>query len=96
MSPKKRPVLTGEAMDDLFAPTGSARSPSPYDQKFARHTYRISDDLHLKLTQIAQEKGVGLNDLVRYIFQTFVRQYEADQVDLPVREYVVTRSRLSD
>jgi predicted HicB family RNase H-like nuclease len=96
MSPKKRPRLTGEALDDFFAPTERKSTPPPYDRKYARHTYRITDDVHQELKGIAQEEGVGLNDLVRYIFQTFVRQYKAGEVDLPVEEYVVTRSRLSD
>jgi hypothetical protein len=39
---------------------------------------------------------VGLNDLVRYIFQTFIQQYRDGKIDLPVEEYVVTRSRLTD
>jgi len=39
---------------------------------------------------------VGLNDLVRYVFQTFIRQYEAREIELPIEEYVVTRSRLTD
>jgi hypothetical protein len=39
---------------------------------------------------------VGLNDLVRYVFQTFIRQYDAGEIELPVEEYVVTRSRLSE
>jgi predicted HicB family RNase H-like nuclease len=96
MSPKKRPKLTEEALDDFFAPTESVRPIPPYDQKYARHTYRIRTSLHEALKDIAQQEGVGLNDLVRYIFQTFVRQYKAGEIDLPVEEYVVTRSRLTE
>jgi predicted HicB family RNase H-like nuclease len=96
MSPRKRPRLTSEALDDFFAPTESQRAPPPYDRKYARHTYRIPDALHQELKSIAQQEGVGLNDLVRYVMQSFVQQYQAGDVELPVQEYVVTRSRLTD
>jgi len=96
MSPRKRPKITGEALDDFFAPTEQKRTLPPYDQKYARHTYRIRTSLHQELKTIAQQEGVGLNDLVRYIFQSFVRQYQSGEVELPVEEYVVTHSRLTD
>ena len=96
MSPKKRPTLNGETLDDLFAPTERKRTPPPYDQKYTRRTYRITDDLHEKIREIAEREGVGLNDLVRYILQTFVQAYDAGEIELPVEEYVVTKSRLSD
>jgi predicted HicB family RNase H-like nuclease len=96
MSPRKRPQLTGQDLDDFFAPTESERAPPPYDRKYARHTYRIRTALHEELKAIAKQEGVGLNDLVRYIFQTFVQRYRDGEIDLPVEEYVVTRSRLTD
>ena len=96
MSPRKRPQLTGEALDDFFAPTERKGTPPPYDQKYARRTYRVRDWMHAGLRDIAGKEGVGLNDLVRYIFQTFIQQYQAGEIELPVEEYVVTRSRLSD
>jgi predicted HicB family RNase H-like nuclease len=96
MSPKKRPKITSEALDDFFAPTERKKPPPPYDRKYARHTYRITDSLHEDLKRIAQDAGVGLNDLVRYVFHSFIRQYDAGEVELPVEEYVVTRSRLSE
>jgi predicted HicB family RNase H-like nuclease len=96
MSPRKRPQITGEALDDFFAPTERKSSPPPYDRKYARRTYRVKGWMHEKLKAIADQEGVGLNDLVRYIFQIFIQQYEAGEIDLPVEEYVVTRSRLSD
>jgi hypothetical protein len=96
MSPKKRPKLTGDALDDFFAPTEQKPAVPPYDRKYARHTYRIKSALHLELKAIAEEEGVGLNDLVRYIFQTFIQRYRAGEIDLPVEEYVVTQSRLTE
>lgn len=96
MSPKKRPQLTGDALDNFFAPTERTRTPPPYDQKYARHTYRVTDSLHNELAQIAQKEGVGINDLVRYIFQSFVQHYQAGEIKLPVQEYIVTRSRLTE
>jgi predicted HicB family RNase H-like nuclease len=95
MSPK-RPKLPKEALDDFFLPTQRRRTSPPYDQKYARHTYRIPDGLHDKLRAIAEQEGVGLNDLVRYVFQTFARQYDAGEIELPIEEYVVTRSRLTE
>lgn len=96
MSPKKRPKLTSEALDDFFAPTEHKHTPPPYDQKYARHTYRLAESLHASLKQIAEQEGVGLNDLVRYVLQTFIQQYQAGEIELPIEEYVVTRSRLTD
>jgi hypothetical protein len=96
MSPRKRPKLTSEALDDFFAPTEHERTPSPYDLKYARHTYRIRDSTHEELRDIARQDGVGLNDLVRYVFQTFIKRYKDGEIELPVEEYAVTRSRLTD
>jgi len=96
MSPKKRPKLTGEALDDFFAPTEHKPVVPPYDRKYARHTYRITSSLHLELKAIAEKEGVGLNDLVRYVFQTFIQRYRAGEIELPVEEYVVTHSRLTE
>jgi predicted HicB family RNase H-like nuclease len=93
---KKRPRLTGEALDDFFAPTERERSPPPYDRKYTRRTYRITENVHQELKAIAKGEGVGLNDLVRYVLRTFVQQYHAGEIDLPVQEYVVTHSRLTD
>ena len=95
MSPRKRPKISGETLDDFFASTERKKSPPPYDRKYARHTYRVADSLHEDLKRIAKETGVGVNDLVRYVFQSFVQQYDAGEIELPVEEYVVTRSRLS-
>ena len=96
MNPRKRPKLTTEALDEFFTATEREHVPSPYDDKYARRTYRIPEELHERLKAIAEQEGVGLNDLVRYLFQTFLRQYEAGEIHLPVQEYVVTRSRLSE
>ena len=93
---KKRPRLTGEALDDFFAPTERERTPPPYDLKYTRRTYRITEDVHQARKAISEQEGVGLNDLVRYILRSFVRQYRDGEVDLPVEEYAVTRSRLTD
>jgi hypothetical protein len=95
MSPRKRPKISSESLDDFFAATEKKRPPPPYDRKYSRHTYRTTDALHEDLKRIALEAGVGLNDLVRYVFQSFIRQYDAGEIELPVEEYVVTRSRLS-
>ena len=97
MSPKKRPKLTGDTLDDFFQPTTEPKSsPPPYDRKYARHTYRVMERTHAKIKDIAHQEGVGLNDLVRYILQTFVDRYERGEIELPVEEYVVTHSRLTE
>ena len=93
---KKRPRLTGDALDDFFAPTERERAPPPYDLKYTRRTYRVTEAIHQDLKLIAECEGVGLNDLVRYILSTFIQQYRAGEIELPVEEYVVTRSRLAD
>ncbi len=87
MSPK-RPKLPKAALDDFFLPTQRRRAPPPYDQKYARHTYRLPDGLHDKLRAIAEQEGVGLNDMVRYVFQTFTRQYDAGEIGLPNKDVV--------
>jgi predicted HicB family RNase H-like nuclease len=93
---KKRPRLTGEALDDFFTPTERERTPPPYDLKYTRRTYRVTKVIHQELKSIAEQQGVGLNDLVRYILSTFIQQYRAGEIELPVEEYVVTHSRLAD
>jgi len=93
---KKRPRLTGEALDDFFTPTERERPPPPYDRKYTRRTYRVTEAIHQDLKSVAEQEGVGLNDLVRYILSTFIQQYKAGEIELPVEEYVVTHSRLSN
>ena len=72
------------------------RRTSPYDLKYERHTYRIRERMHAQLKDIAIESGIGLNDLVRWIFQQFLDGHMSGDVVLPIEEYVVTKSRLSE
>jgi len=83
-------------VDDFFAPTERSHAPPPYDLKYVRRTYRVREWMHKEIKYIANKEGVGLNDLVRYIFQTFIQQYRDGKIELPVEEYVVTHSRLTD
>ena len=56
---KKRPRLTGEALDDFFTPTERERTPPPYDRKYTRRTYRVTEEIHQDLKSIAEQEGVG-------------------------------------
>lgn len=93
---KRRATLTTSVINDIFAQTDKHRKPSPYDLKYDRHTYSIKEGDHGKLKEIAAKEGVGLNDLVRYLIDKFLRGYHSGEIVLPVEEYVVTKSRLSE
>ena len=85
-----------EDLDNVFAITDRRREPSPYDLKYKRCTYQVEEMAHDKLKAIAEQNHVGLNDLVRWIFDRFIYGYENEEIVLPVEEYVVTYSRLSE
>ena len=53
---KKRPRLTGEALDDFFTPTERARTPPPYDRKYTRRTYRVTEEIHQDLKSVAENQ----------------------------------------
>ena len=74
-----------------YPPKDLLEKPAFIDENLIR-----LEHLAAKIKDIAQQEGVGLNDLVRYILQNFVDQYERGEIELPVEEYVVTRSRLTD
>lgn len=89
----RRATLEVDHVTDLFhAP---ARRQTPYDEKYARHTYRLPEALHQELKAIADDNGVGLNDLVRWVFRDFTARVDAG-FKLPVEEYVVSVRRLSE
>ena len=90
-----RPKIKPDEVADYFSPTGPKRRASPYDTKYARHTYRVREGTHERLKDIAAENGIGLNDLVRWVFDRFLDGHDSGDIKLPIEEYVVTRSRLS-
>lgn len=89
-----RAKLDPKDIPDYF--TETQRRASPYDTKYERHTYRIPEQMHGQLKDVAIESGIGLNDLVRWIFQQFIDGHLSGDIVLPVEEYVVTKSRLSE
>lgn len=91
---RKRPTIDKEDMINWFAPTGG-RKPTPSDYKYPTHSYRVRDVTHDDMKDIAKKEGVGISDLVRYLFEQFIDGYRAGDIELPVEEYVVTKSRLS-
>ena len=92
---KKRPHINGEDVDNYFAQTETKQTIPPYDQKYARHTYRVSDNTHAILKAIAEDNGIPMNDLVRWVLRRFIKSYTAGEVELPIEQYVVTNSRLA-
>ena len=93
--PMARPRIN-DHRDDYFADTGPIRREYDYDRKYARKTYRVPEAMHEQIKEIATDNGLGLNDLVRWIFEGFISGYESGEIILPVEEYVVTHSRLTD
>lgn len=89
-----RAKLAPNDVQDFF--TNPQRRNSPYDVKYERHTYRIPEKMHGQLKDVAVESGIGLNDLVRWIFQQFIDGHLSGDIVLPIEEYVVTKSRLSE
>lgn len=63
--------------------TEKEKSPSPYDVQYGRFTYRVSKKTHTRLKAIALENAVGLNELVRYLFQDFIVHYDSGAAHLP-------------
>lgn len=92
----RRRVLKREDVADLFAETEPRRRNTPYDRKYIRWTVRVPELTRDKIRAIAEQNNVGLNDLVRWIFDQFIYKYENEEIELPVEEYVVTYSRLSE
>ncbi len=88
-----RAKLAPQDIPDFFA--DPKRRASPYDRKYERHTYRVTEKVHARLKEIAKDEGVGLNDLTRWILDQFIKGYESGMIILPVEEYVVTHSRLT-
>ena len=91
-----RAQLKTEHVDDFFAITERKRHKTPYDFKYTKQTYSVGKMTHDKVKAIAEQEGVGLNDLVRWIFRRFIHGYENGEIEIPVEEYVVTHSRLAD
>lgn len=90
--PKNR--LKPEHYDNLFAPTEPKKKVPPYDRKYARHTYRVEDSLHDLMKEIAEREKISLNELVRWWLGELIRRYRANEIEVPVEEYTVTKRRL--
>jgi len=65
------------------------RHVPPYDKAYPRHTYRVSDDTHKRLKDIAAEHSVTLNGVLRYALHLFIQEYDSGKVTLPIREKTV-------
>ena len=92
----RKHTIDPDTVNAIFSEEERRREPSPYDVKYKRHTYRIKPEVHGALKSIAKQHGVGINDLVRWIFQDFIERHEKEEVELPVQKFVVVRLRLSD
>jgi hypothetical protein len=92
---KKRPHIDRDELANYFTATEHKRVPSPYDIKYTRKTYRVTQETHEKLKAIAKDRGIPLNDLVRWVLRQFLKAYASGEVKLPIEEYVVTVSRLA-
>lgn len=92
---RRRRELKREDIPDLFGETEPKRRDTPYDRKYEHHTYRISEMTHDKFKAISTQHDIGLNDLVRWVFDRFIYGYEQGEIVLPIEEYVVTKSRLT-
>ena len=66
----------------------------PYDQKYERRTYRIAAGVHDSLKQIAQVHSIGLNELVRSVFDRFLDDVEAGNVTIATRPIVTERREI--
>lgn len=93
---RKRPHVDPRILDNIFASTENRKNVPPYDIKYMRRTYRVREEVHERMKSIAAENGVGLNDMVRWIFERFTEAYDEGRIELPVEEYVVSYSRLSE
>jgi len=89
----RRAELTPEMVTDLFAVTEKRLG---YDDRYTRHTYRLARGMHGDLLTVAAKNGVGVNDLVRWLVGTFLRDYHAGTLRLPVRQVQVLVSRLGE
>ncbi len=49
-------------------------------------TYRLPEELIEKLKKIADRERVGISELATFVFQSFVRDYEAGELSLPKSE----------
>lgn len=92
----KRPHIEKAEMGQWFPEKEEQRKPTPVDYAYPPHSYRIKPETHAKLKEIAKQNGLGLSDLVRYVFREFVRAYEANEVQLPIVEYVTHTAKLTD
>lgn len=91
---RKQPTISRADLDNYFASTEDKRKPTPFDQRYGHHTYRIRDDLHETVKGIAADRGLRLYDLIDWILARFVDQLQAGEVVLPVEEYVTTQAKL--
>jgi len=88
--PRKRATLTPDKIGDFFAgPPG--RRETPYDRKWTRKTYRVEQGQHSELAAIAEEHGIGLNELVRWSLGRTISEYNQGTLELPIEEYTVTK-----
>ena len=81
---KRRPsVEENTQLDELFPEEKRRgkrkRSPSPSQVQYPHTTYRLLPGQHEELKAIAEEVGVSLNELVRWVFADFIKRYRDDK-----------------
>lgn len=92
---KRRAKLDSAMLDEYFAIPQPKKIP-PYDLLYPRKTYRIAVAVHESLKKIAQDHGVGLNELVRWILMSFVKRFEEGKITLPIEQEKVVHRRLTE
>lgn len=89
---KKRPSLSDAArLDELFPKSrndrGRRHQPrSPSQKKYPHSTYRLLPGQHDEIKDIANEIGVDLNELVRFMFADYIHRYHEGELELPVEK----------
>ena len=90
----RRATLKAAQVGQIFSPT--VRPKTKYDVRYPCHTYRVPDDVHDAMKATAEERGIGLSELVRWTFCDLLKRLAGGDLVLPVEEYATTVRRLSE
>lgn len=87
---RKRPSAS-DAIGDIAPPFADKPQPKePTRSRYQKYgkpaTYRLPEELIKEVKTIAKTERVKISDLVTFVLQSFVRDYERGEVDLPKSE----------
>ena len=71
--------------DTITSQQPAKQEPPKKEKTFKRKTYLLTPDLIDRIEALADDKRVGINELVRFLIETSIEQIEEGEIIIPTK-----------